>query len=178
MTVIPEALVTGVRCYPAGAAGWREFEDACIRALTYLFVPPLQPPRVQTRTLSGLDIRDAVFANRNHMTGSWGQLFRDLPARMIPIEFKNYADIGKDEVDQLRNYMRPEMGRLGILCCNKTPSDSAYRRRNVIYSLNEKKLILFLEPDHLEEMVHIKLRGEDPADLLVDLVEEFYLQHE
>lgn len=176
----PDALISAVRCCPVGAAGWRDFEDACIGVLTHLFVPPLQPPRVQTRTLSGLDIRDAVFANRNHSSGSWGQLSRDLDARMIPVEFKNYGstEIGKDEVDQLRNYMRPEMGRLGILCCNKTPSDSAYKRRNVIYSSEERKVIVFIEPDQLEEMMHIRIRGGDPADLLVDLVEDFFLQHE
>ena len=99
---------------------------------------------------------------------------------MVPVEFKNYSerDIGKDEVDQLRNYMRPEMGRLAILCCNKTPCNAAFRRRNGIYSTEGRKVILFLEPNHLEEMIHIKMRGEDPADLLVDLVEDFYLQHE
>jgi hypothetical protein len=39
-------------------------------------------------------------------------------------------------------------------------------------------LILFLTKDHLKEMLFIKERGEDPGDLIVDLVERFYLQHE
>ena len=32
--------------------------------------------------------------------------------------------------------------------------------------------------NHLKEMSRIKERGEDPADLIIDLIEEFYLQLE
>jgi hypothetical protein len=39
-------------------------------------------------------------------------------------------------------------------------------------------VILFLTPDGIKEIVYIKERGEDPADLIMDMVEEFYLQHE
>jgi hypothetical protein len=45
--------------------------------------------------------------------------------------------------DQVRKYMKPEIGRLAFLCCNKPPSDSAHRRRNSIYS-EGKKIIIFL----------------------------------
>jgi hypothetical protein len=166
---------------PVGANGWREFEDVCIELLTYLFVPPLQPPRIQARTHSGIDRRDAVFANRNFdAQSSWGLLLRELGARMILFEFKNYdhTEIGKEEVDQTRNYLTATMGRLAVLCCSKEPCEAARIRRNSIYSSDEKKVILFLTPDHLREMCFIRERGEDPADLIVDLVEEFYLQHE
>lgn len=40
-------------------------------------------------------------------------------------------------------------------------------------------MILFLTPDHLKEMLFIRERREDhPSDLIVDLIERFYLQHE
>ena len=39
-------------------------------------------------------------------------------------------------------------------------------------------MILFLTKDHLKEMLFIKERGEEPSDLIRDLVEWFYLQHE
>jgi len=98
---------------------------------------------------------------------------------MVLIEFKNYdsEEIGKDEVDQIQNYLTEPMGRLAILCCNKMPHDSAFIRRNSIFS-RDKKVILFLTPDDLQRMCFIKERGEDPADEIVDLVETFYLQHE
>ncbi len=50
-------------------------------------------------------------------------------------------------------------------------------KRNTIYS-EEHKVILFVTTDHLIEMLAIKERGEDPSDLIMDMVERFYMQHE
>ena len=173
-------LITKLLSCPAGAAGWKAFEDVCLKILRYLFVPPLAEPKIQSRTYSGIDRRDAVFPNRNFNTANtWGHLLRELDARMILFEFKNYdvTEIGKEEVDQTRNYMTEPMGRLGIMVCNKAPNEAAHIRRNTIFS-SEKKVILFLTKDHLKEMLFIKERGEDPADLIIDLIEWFYLQYE
>jgi hypothetical protein len=131
-------------------------------------------------THSCIDRRDAVFPNRQFdSSGSWAHLLKELDARLVLFEFKNYdtMEIGKEEVDQASNYLRKPMGRLALLCCNKLPNDAARIRRNTIFS-EERKVILFLTKDHLKEMIFIKERGEDPADLILDNLEEFYLQHE
>lgn len=98
---------------------------------------------------------------------------------MILFEFKNYdkEEIGKEETNQVRNYLTGPMGRLGVICCNRLPNEAAHIKRNSIFS-DDKKVILFLTVTHLEEMLFIKERGEDPSDLLMDMVERFYLQHE
>jgi hypothetical protein len=173
-------LVTRIDRCPAGDAGWREFEDLCIEALEYLFVPPLVKPHVQSRTHSGTNRRDAVFPNRNFdEKHGWGLLLRELEARLVLFEFKNYeiTEIGHEEVIQTDNYLNEPMGRLAIMVCNKLPGNGAHVQRNTIYS-RHRKVILFLTKDHLKEMLFIKERGEDPGDLIVDLVERFYLQHE
>ena len=174
-------LLKRVQDCPPGLSGWHEFEEACLALLQHLFVPPLRKPKIQPRTYSGTVRRDAIFPNREIEThGAWAQLLHELNARLVLFEFKNYdsTDIGKDEVDQASNYLTEPMGRLAILCCNKAPCQSAHIRRNTIFGTQGKKVILFLTPDHLSEMCAIKERGEDPADLIVDLVEGFYLQHE
>ena len=173
-------LIARLDACPRGKPGWREFEDICIEILSYLFVPSLLSPKIRSRTYSGIDIRDAVFPNRNFdSSNTWGQIFQELKARLILFEFKNYTkeEIGKEEVDQVRNYLTDPMGRLAIICCNKSPNKSAHKRRNSIFS-KEEKVILFLRPHHLKEMLFIKERGEDPADLILDMIEEFYLQHD
>lgn len=166
---------------PPGHPGWSEFEQAALAVLETVFVPPLAPPKIQARTLSGLDRRDAIFPNRCHGTDSaWGLLQKDLNARMILVEFKNYgsSEIGKDEVDQTRNYMRPAtMGRLAIVCCNKAPAGAGLRRRNSVFS-EESKVILFLTVEHLNEMLDIHDRGEDAGNFVVDSYEDFLIQHE
>lgn len=166
-------------CVP-GSAGWSAFEDTCIAILEFLFVPPLTRPVIQPRTLSGTNRRDAVLPNRNFgQDNNWGMLLRELNARMILFEFKNYdlTEIGHEEVIQTDNYLTEPMGRLAVMICNKRPNNGAHIQRNTLYS-RHGKVILFLTNDHLKEMLFIKERGEDPSDLIVDLVEKFYLQHE
>lgn len=167
---------------PTGFDGWHEFENVCIEILGFLFVPPLIGPKIQPRTFSGVSRRDAVFPIREQsidQSYSWKQLSRELNARLLLFEFKNYdsTEIGPDEVNQALCYMTNPMGNLSVLLCSKKPNYQAHIRRNAIYS-NDKKIILFLEKKHLKEMLFIKERGDDPADLIVDEVEAFYLQHE
>ncbi len=173
-------LIDRLRSCPLGMEGWSEYENICIDILNYLFVPPLSPPKIQPRTYSGIDRRDAVYPNRNFDNNcSWGKLYSELDARMILFEFKNYdkSDIGKEEVNQTSSYLTRPMGKLAIMICSKLPDHSAHIKRNSIYS-EYGKVILFVTKEELEEMLYIKERGEDPADLLIDLLEWFYLQHE
>ncbi|RCJ32479.1 hypothetical protein A6770_18885 [Nostoc minutum NIES-26] len=179
MSRIPDFIDRLDNC-PAGQKGWREFEDLCVEILEFLFVPPLVRPIIQPRTYSGTNRRDAVFPNRNFdEKHGWGLLLRELEARLVLFEFKNYdaTDIGHEEVIQTDNYLTEPMGKLAIMVCNKLPNDGAHIQRNNIYS-RHRKVILFMKKDHLKEMFFIKERGEDPCDLIVDLVERFYLQHE
>jgi hypothetical protein len=176
----PGDLRKRLKACPPGTGGWKQFENICIETLTYLFVPPLKQPKIQPRTFSGIDRRDAVFPNRN-LAGdnNWGYLYQELDARLILFEFKNYdmTEIGKDETNQTRNYLTKGMGRLGIMCCNRKPNDAAHIKRNSIFSEDEK-VILFITVENLLEMIDIKDRGEDPSDFILDLIEHFYLQHE
>jgi hypothetical protein len=165
---------------PAGAPGWKTFEDVALSALCHLFVPPLIRPVVQARTLSGIDRRDAIFSNRiTDSACAWGLLRQDHDARLIPVEFKNYdrERIGKDEVDQVCGYLKSSMGRLAIICCNKRPDRSAYIRRNSVFS-QHRTVVLFLTTEDLIEMLDIKDRGDDPSDFVIDRVEQFLIEHE
>ncbi|MBE7653456.1 hypothetical protein [Tenacibaculum finnmarkense] len=170
---------------PLGSPGWVQFENLCTEVLTYLFVPPLIRPQRQANTYSGVNRRDAIFPNRNIVPNTdqhsknWFHLFQELNARMILFEFKNYeaTEIGTNEVNQTLNYLTNPMGRFAILVCTKTPNNSAHIRRNTIYS-NDQKVILFMTKEHLKEMLVMKERDEDPSDLVIDLLEMFYIQHE
>ena len=170
---------------PIGKIGSSKFEEICTEVLKFLFVPPLGEPTIQAQTLSKTKRRDAIFPNRNitatdnAAARNWHHLFLELNARMIVFEFKNYDkdDIGHEEVDQTRNYMTEEMGKLAIMICNKEPVKSAYTQRNSVYT-KDKKIILFITKKQLKEMLEMKDRGEEPSDFIIDLVERFYIQHE
>jgi hypothetical protein len=175
-----ETLRTRLDAVPPGLPGWKQFEEAATEALKHLFVPPLSDPVVQARSYSGIDRRDAIFPNRNHGEANhWGRLLGELEARMVLFEFKNYdrEDVGKDEVNQTRNYLTKPLGRLAIMVLRKEPNHAARLKRNTVYS-EEGKVIVFLGIDHLKEMLYMKERGEDPADLIMDAVERFYIEWE
>ena len=179
MTTVPE-LVDRLNSCPPGHVNWSDFEVICVDILQYLFVPPLQPPIIQPRSYSGIDRRDAVFANREDTgTSTWAKIRRELNARMLLFEFKNYdrTEVGKDEIVQVKNYLRNPMGKLAIICSTKLPNNAAHIKRNTIFS-DDGIVILFLTKEKLEEMLYIKERGEEPADLIMDEIEKFYLQHE
>ena len=164
---------------PTGLPGWRTYEDVATSILTFLFVPPLSGPRVQPRSFSGIDRRDAVFGNRNMTPDTiWGQLRLELDARMPLFEFKNFeGEVGKDEVDQTRNYLTGAIGRFAVVCSRKPPDRQGLLRRNQAFT-QDRKVILFLSDEDLKEMLRMKESGADPALFLMDLVELFYLQHE
>lgn len=179
MASVEEDLRDRLDSVPDGASGWSEFEVVAVDTLTHLFVPPLTAPRIQARTSSGIDRRDAIFPNRNHgQPNGWGQLLGDVEARMVLFEFKNYSGlVGKEEVNQTRNYLTHPLGRLAIIIARNGYDEAAHKKRNTIYS-EEKKVILLLTAADLKEMLYMKERGEDPADLIMDDIEKFYIQYE
>ena len=163
-----------------GRPGWKEFEEAATAALTHLFVPPLSPPKIQARTYSGIDRRDAIFPNRNRgEANQWGRLMEELDARMVLFEFKNYdrAEVGKDEINQTRNYLTKPLGRLAVVVTRTEPNHAARVKRNTVFS-EDSKVIIFLTIENLKEMLYMKERGEDPADLIMDNIELFYIRWE
>lgn len=170
---------------PVGREGWAQFEEICTRVLEFLFVPPLTRPNRQLRTYSGVNRRDAIFPNRNITnTGienclNWHHLYVELNARFILFEFKNYNSklLSHEEVNQTRNYLVSAIGKLGIIISTRDPEDSAIRQRNIAYT-QEGKVIIFLKREHLKEMLAMKERNEDPSDLIMDMIELFYIQHE
>ncbi|MGY1844444.1 hypothetical protein [Modestobacter sp. SYSU DS0875] len=98
---------------------------------------------------------------------------------MVVFEFKNYAadPVGKDEVNQTRNYLTRTIGRLGIVISRTGFDGGAHIKRNSAFS-EEGKVILLLTIKDIEEMLYMKERGEDPADLIMDAVERFYVEYE
>jgi hypothetical protein len=170
-------LITDLSNCQIGQQGWREFEQICFAILNQVFVPPLKLAKEQSRTLSGLEIRDALFSLRG-AKGGWEEVRKEFEANFLLCEFKNHSNsFGIDEVNQTRNYLRKSIGRLGIIFSRKGPSESALRLRNSIFS-EEKKVILFFDDKHLVELIKLKQANQDPLDLILDAIDEFYISHE
>ncbi len=163
---------------PEGKTGWKDYENVCIEILDYLFVPPLGQPKIQSRRESGIDIRDAIYPNRNN-NENWRFIREDYDAKYIVFEFKNYSsdgsDIDKQEVLQIDDYLKKTIGRFGIICSKKTPNKSGQEKRKDIF-IEHNKLILFINNDDLKEMLLRKYKKMDPSDVIIDKIDEFNLK--
>ena len=170
-------LIARLESCPPGRDGWREYEDICAEILTICFCPPLKAPKIQPRTMTGLERRDAVFSLRGD-AGSWQSLRDEFEANFLLCEFKNYTDgFGKDEVNQTRNYLKKTVGRIAIIFSRIAPSESALKMRNSVFA-EENKVILFFDDKRLVELLKLRGAQQDPLDLVQDAIEDFYLSYE
>lgn len=163
---------------PEGNEGWKEYEDICVEILKYIFVPPLENPKIQSRRENGIDIRDAIFPNRNS-NENWKFIRDDYDAKYIVFEFKNYSENGS-EIDkqvllQIDDYLKKTIGRFGIICSKKTPNKSGLEKRKDVF-IENNKLILFVSNEHLKEMLLRKHKKLDPSDVIIDLIDDFNLK--
>ena len=174
-----ETLINKLDACPEGMTGCHLYEDICIRILEKLFALPLGKALIQCRTESGNDVRDAIFPNRSD-DKNWRFIRETYLASYIIFEFKNYskkgANIDKHTILQISNYLKPTLGNFGIICSKKLPSTSALIKRAEEFRDN-KKLILFLSNEHLKEMLWLKYRKQEPAEVIIRLIDEFIVKY-
>lgn len=173
-----QGLIKRLEECPEGKEGWKTYEDICIDILNYLFVPPLGKPKIQSRRESGVDIRDAVYPNRNS-NENWKFIRDDYDAKYIVFEFKNYSkdgsEINKQVLLQIDDYLKKTIGRFGIICSKKAPNRSGLEKRKDVF-IENNKLILFVTNEDLKEMLLRKHKKMDPSDVLIDLIDDFNLK--
>jgi len=163
-------------CVP-GKKNWREYETLVAEVFEFLFVPPLHSVLTQSRRSDDHEIRDLVLTN-NADGFFWDQLRFEFEAKHIIVEIKNYREvIDKDELDQLRIYLRRKsIGRFGLLVSRLPPSESALISRRAAYS-EDSALILCLSDVDLKEMIEMRERGLDPTKVLQRMKEQFELEY-
>lgn len=158
---------------PCGHDGWNQYEIVCIDLLNRLFIPPLSPPQVQTRSDDGLDRRDAVYKiGYGHQV--WDAIKSECRTRYAVAEFKNVcAAPGQVEVESLQQYLYTDALRsFGLLCARQPPTDSAITARRRAWREFDK-MIVFLSDNDFVEMLQIRAAGNDPAVVLDAKIDEF-----
>jgi hypothetical protein len=168
------SLILELKNLPPGKDHWKKYEDTCIKILNYLFLNPLAPPKIQSRTEDGLDIRDAIYPIRPG-NQYWDTLRIECRSRFMVAEFKNYTDSpSQKEVKSLQQYLYPKaMRSFGILCARKQANESALKQRRRAWVENEK-LMIILSDQELIEMMKLKSSGEEPFELIDTQLEDFF----
>jgi hypothetical protein len=167
------SLCAELREVPRGRRSASKYEDVCKRIIDYLFGDFLIDPRQQPRSTDGLNIMDIAYRLRpGHPF--WDTLTRDMRARLIIFECKNYGNsVSAMQVYTTERYMH--VGAFRPLCfilTREAPSKNA--RLAAFGAMRESgKLFVFLTDDDLCQMLDIRDAqrrlgepGNDPAEVL------------
>lgn len=149
-----------------------EFENACIDALKYLFEDDLINWSPQKSSKGSLHRYD-VIARVSSQNDFWNSIIADHRARYVIFEFKNSGKlITQAEIYSTEKYLYPQaMRSTGIIISRKGANRNAIRVMHGAFR-EAGKLILSLNIDQMCEMLHMRDQGEDPAQLLSDVIED------
>lgn len=149
----------------------RIFEDEASKLLASLLYPHLDFADTQSRTESGVLIRDVIFYNnRSHPFLSG--IFEEYGSIQLVFELKNVKEISRDHINQLNRYMADELGRFGVLVTRHELPKA--RIKNVIdLWAGQRRCIIALTDQDLAQMVEL---FESKQRLPLDVVNKKYVE--
>lgn len=159
-----------------GNAGWPAYEKYCEDLLSFLFVPPLNPPIPQSRDERHVNRRDYVLPNYAADGGFWQFMRTHYEAHLVVAEVKNLSrGPGKGEILQVANYLNLRGTGLFALILARADLNQAARWTCREQWVHYSKLIVGLSDEDVVQMVRIKTSGGDPAELVRQKIEDFRL---
>jgi hypothetical protein len=171
-----DLLARTLKNIPSGNADATNFENACIRALKYLFHSDLVGWHEQLETHDNLHRRDLICRVLPH-SDVWKFIMSDLQSRYVIFEFKNYTDpIGQQEIITTERYLYPTaLRRVAIMISPKGTNASA--QKVIDGAMREEgKLILSMTVDEVAKLLTGKDEGSDPNVFLFEKVDGFLMR--
>lgn len=161
-------------CNP-GRDQWSVYQKLIGEILEYLICPPLRSPLQENSDFFSVNRRDYILPNYSE-TGFWSYLSNRYLADYIVIDAKNYnKGITKKEVLQMANYLKPHgTGLFGIIITRYGASENTIHTLREVWAL-EKKLIIVLNDNDIEQMLLEKLNNREPEAVLRQKIEDFRL---
>ena len=158
-----------------GRAEWQRFQSFCVDVLRYLFVPPLNPPKVERANASGGNRPDVILPNYSR-EGFWEYVRNCYKADLIVADAKNYTEpVGKDEVLQVANYLSSHgTGHFGLIIARRGGNSGADEARRRHWG-HDQKMITILDDADITAMLTAKAAGREPTDVLLPKLENIRL---
>lgn len=150
-----------------------EYERIGVEMWEYLFSPTLRNLGVQHRTGSRTQRRDVLFENMADAR-FWRRAADRARSEFVLVDFKNYAGkIGSDDVYKVRSYHNDAIGHLSFILCRHGGNSNVPSAQISAYQNNDHDIVLVVSDQQMLEMVERKERGEQPEDVLDDLLTQF-----
>ena len=150
----------------------KSYENNLCSLLTSLLYPHLDFAEEQSRTDSGVLIRDLIFYN-NCSERFFREIYEDYECKQIVIELKNVKDVEPDHIDQVNRYLKDTFGRFAIIFTRKQPSRKVIKNTIDLWS-GQRKCILIMTDEDLKMMCDVyESKNRYPYEVIVKKYIEF-----
>lgn len=161
---------------PSGRDHFDEFEAIGTDLWRYVFGGKLGEPKVQRTTSDRVQRRDSLFRNLR-TSPFFERVFNRFDADFVIVDFKNYSDaVDSDVIEDVGNYANKALGNFVIAVSRKGGGSAAAAGQ--IRLLRERGIaVLAVSDEQMLEMIGRKERGEEPEDVLADLLDELLIKY-
>lgn len=150
----------------------RKYEDNACQLLTSLLYPHLDFANEQSRTDSGVLIRDLIFYN-NISSDFLRDIYETYDCKQMVFELKNVKEVSRDHIFQLNRYLNDQFGRFGVIVTRNTPPKKVIRNTIDLWS-GQRRCILILDDSDLKMMSQVfESKQRNPIEILKKKYIEF-----
>jgi len=150
----------------------KRYEDLIVSMLASFLYPDCDFATDQTRTDSGVTIRDLIFYN-NRSHEFLRDIFDTYDSRQLVFELKNVKAIEREHINQLNRYVAGNFGRFGVLV-TRNPLPRAMFKNTVDLWSGQRKAIISLTDQDIEQMVDVfESKQRSPLDVVKKKYFEF-----
>ena len=150
----------------------KEYENNLCPLLASMLYPELDFAQPQSRTDSGVLIRDLIFYNNT----SWPllkEIFEKFNSRQLVFELKNVDELNTTHINQLNRYLNNEFGCFGVIFTRNQPPQNVFKNTIDLWS-GQRKCIIILDDTDLESMCQVyENKQRKPIDVINKKYREF-----
>jgi hypothetical protein len=150
----------------------RKYEDLMCQLMASLLYPHLDFAAIQSRTVSGVLIRDLIFYN-NRSIDFLDDIHCSYKSRQIVMELKNVQSINRTHINQLNRYLANEFGRFGILVTRNAIPKPMFKNTIDLWS-GQRRCIITITDQDVELMVNVfESKQRNPIEVIKKKFVEF-----
>ena len=150
----------------------RKYEDNVCQLMASLLYPHLDFAKEQSRTDSGVLIRDLIFYN-NNSTDFLKDIYELYESRQIVFELKNVKEVNREHIFQLNRYLNDQFGKFGVIITRNPPPKKVFKNTIDLWS-GQRRCILILDDSDLKSMTQVfESKQRNPIEVLKKKYIEF-----
>lgn len=151
----------------------KKYEELVSQVLISFLYPQLDFAQTQSRTDSGVLIRDLFFYN-NRGIDFLSDIYSEYRVKQVIFELKNVKELESQHINQINRYVSGNFGSFGILVTRNEPKRKIIKNLIDLWS-GQRKCILVLTDSDIEMMLSIY---EEKQRLPIDVIKKKYIEFE